>query len=588
MKLRILTLVLAVLCTLQANAGVMTNVYGRQVVSLNGRWDAIIDPYDQGVPKKIFDNRTAQTPTEFFEYAWEGGLRLNVPSDWNSQDPRLQYYEGTLWYARHFDFTQDDLRHFLHFGGVSLRCSVYLNGQLLCSHEGGFTPFEVEVTDALREGDNFLCVMVNNTRRKEAIPSLSFDWWNYGGIIRDVHLVSVPEVYVNQYFVRLEKGSKDVVLASVELSKAASQEIVVEIPALKVKAKTVTDDSGHAELRFKAPKLSLWSPESPALYTVVVTSGSDSVTEEIGFRNIETQGTKILINGKPVFMKGVNFHEEIPQRMGRAFSRADAAMILSEVKALGANMIRTAHYPQNEYIVREAERLGLVIWEEIPLWQGIDFEQEWTLQTAKQMLREMIERDRNRCAICFWSIANETRPSPVRDAFLTELLGYGRSIDTSRLFTAAFDDVYYVKENNRMEMEDDFADLLDVVGVNKYMGWYAPWPNEPGNLAWHVKTTKPLIITEFGCEALYGQSGDPRWASSWSEDYQEQLFKDNILMFEGIENLAGTLPWVLFDFRSPYRFHPTNQEGWNRKGLLSDQGERKKAWYVLFEYYKTK
>ena len=280
--------------------------------------------------------------------------------------------------------------------------------------------------------------------------------------------------------------------------------------------------------------------------------------------------------------------EEIPQRMGRAFSCPDAQMLISEAEALGVNMIRLAHYPQNEHIVRLAEERGILVWEEIPVWQGIAFDDEGTLAKARRMLVEMIHRDRNRCAIGYWSIANETKPSVERNAFLRSLLATGKAIDTSRLYIAAFDLAYFDKDKKTFVMEDDFTKELDVVAVNKYMGWYHPWPCDPSEAVWDVAAGQPLIISEFGGEALYGQNGPDDEASSWSEDYQARLYRDNLEMFNHIPNLAGVSPWVLFDFRSPYRFHPTNQEGWNRKGLVSDKGHRKKAWYLMNHYYNNK
>ena len=137
-------------------------------------------------------------------------------------------------------------------------------------------------------------------------------------------------------------------------------------------------------------------------------------------------------------------------------------------------------------------------------------------------------------------------------------------------------------------MDDPFTSRLDAVAVNKYMGWYHPWPVAPADAVWEVVPDKPLIVSEFGGEALAGQSGDSREAASWSEEYQEQLYRDNLRMFDNIPNLCGVSPWILFDFRSPFRFHPTNQEGWNRKGLVSDRGHRKKAWYVMKAYYDHK
>lgn len=558
----------------------MTNVYGRDIRSLNGKWNAIIDLYDQGRGMKVYRNQSPKGATDFYEYSFKGGLRLNVPGDWNSQMPELKYYEGTVWYARHFDAKRlVDKRQFLYFGAVSYRCRVYLNGTEIGSHEGGFTPFQIEVTDLLNEGDNFIVVEVNNRRTKDAIPAMSFDWWNYGGVTRDVLLVTTPQTYLEDYFIQLDKESPNQIIAKVHLSdKKPGEKITIAIPELKTSIDMQTDAEGKAEGKFNVKKLQRWSPENPKLYEVIISSAGDCVKEQIGFRNITVKGTDIYLNGKPAFMCSISFHEEIPQRMGRAFSEADAAMLLDEAKALGVNMIRLAHYPQNEYTVRLAEKMGFILWQEIPIWQGIDFIDNNTRKKAQRMLTEMIKRDQNRCAVGYWGIANETQPSKERNEFLTSLLETGKKLDTTRLYVAAFDLVRFNREKKCFVMEDSFTSQLDVVAVNKYMGWYHPWPIEPENAAWKVIPDKPLIISEFGGEALYGQSGDENVASSWSEEYQARLYRDNIRMFDNIPNLRGVSPWILFDFRSPFRFHPTNQDGWNRKGLISDQGMRKKAW----------
>ena len=565
----------------------IANVYGREMQSLNGKWDAVVDLYDQGRKNKIYLNRKPEGKTDFYEYAFENGLRLDVPSDWNSQTPELKYYEGTVWYARRFDAPrQDGRRLFLHFGAVSYRCRVYLNGEEIGSHEGGFTPFQIEVTGRLKPADNFLAVEVNNTRTPDAIPAMAFDWWNYGGITRDVSLVSVPEAFVEDYFIRLDKDSADRISADVRLSGTpAGTSVLVEIPELKVRETASADERGAAALSFRVKSLKRWSPEDPKLYRVIVSAGRDRVEEMIGFRNVRVEGEDIYLNGEPVFLKSVSFHEEIPQRMGRAFSESDAVMLLSEARALGCNMIRLAHYPQNEYIVRLAEKMGFMLWEEIPVWQGIDFANDATRQKAGRMIREMVGRDRNRCALTFWGVANETQPSEPRNEFLRYLISCCRELDDTRLIVAAFDLVRFDRDRQLFVMDDPFIEALDVVAVNKYMGWYHPWPVTPDRAVWDVARGKPLIISEFGGEALYGQHGAADTASSWSEEYQEALYRDNLRMFENIPNPRGVSPWILFDFRSPFRFHPTNQEGWNRKGLVSDRGYRKKAWYLMKAYY---
>lgn len=571
-------------------ADLIQNVYGRDIQSLNGKWAAIPDLYDQGGRMKIYENNKPTGKTDFYEYSFEGGMRLNVPGDWNSQSPEMKYYEGTVWYQRTFTAkAEPGTRRFLYFAGVSTRCNIYLNGKKIISHEGSFTPFQIEVTNALKDGENLLVCEVNNNRRVDAIPAMSYDWWNYGGITRDVMLVTVPTQYIADYFVRLEKGKKDVIALSVSLSEAvAGKKVTVKIPELKVNCEMTTDAQGKAEASVKVRSLQRWSPESPKLYNIEIASPDDKVTESIGFRNIDTRGTKVFLNDKEIFLRSISFHEEIPQRMGRAFSPADADMLLSEARALGVNTIRLAHYPQNEYIVRKAEQMGFMLWEEIPVWQSIDFTNDVTMGKARTMFDEMLQRDKNRCAVSMWGVANETRPSEARNAFLTRLVSDGRAKDNTRLYVAAFDIVYYQRDKDLFTMEDSFPEQLDLIGVNKYMGWYAPWPKDPKDCHWQVCPDKPLLITEFGGEALYGQSGDETVASSWSEDYQAKLYRDNIRMFENIPNLCGVSPWILFDFRSPFRFHPTNQDGWNRKGLVSDQGMRKKAWYIMRDYYRSK
>ena len=582
---------LVCICNIQYGSAqeLLVNVYGRQYTLLNGKWNAIIDPYQQGRKTAIYRNRALKDKADFKEYAFEGGLRLNVPSDWNSQIPELKYYEGTMWYARKFEINKkSDENLFLYFGAVNYRCRVYLNGTLIGSHEGGFTPFQFNVTNVVKEGGNFLAVEVDNTRTADAIPALSFDWWNYGGITRDVMLVHTPKNYIRDYFIQLDKYDSDRVHAEVQLSaQNAGQLVKIEIPELKIANKVFTDGTGLAKATFRVRNLERWSPQAPKLYQVIVSSEVDEVKENIGFRNLYVKNTQIYLNDSPVFMKSIGLHEEISQRQGRAYSEQDAIALLSEAKGLGVNMIRLAHYPQNEYIVRLAEQMGLMLWEEIPVWQGIDFKDSSTRLKAQRMYTEMLLRDRNRCALTFWGVANETATSESSNAFLKSIVELCHNMDNTRLITAAFDLPKLNSETNAFEMEDDFIENLDVVSINKYMGWYHRWPMSPSEIRWNVALDKPLIFSEFGGEALYGQSGDSTVTSSWSEEYQEKLYKDNLEMFKYIPNLAGISPWILFDFRSPYRFHPTNQEGWNRKGLISDQGYRKKAWYVMKEYYES-
>lgn len=171
-----------------------------EICTIKWEWDVIIDPYLHGHKDSIYKDKPLKSKSDFKEYAFEGGVRLNVPGDWNSQYPELKYYEGTVWYARHFSIKRSsDENVFLYFGAVNYQCTVYLNGTKVGEHEGGFTPFQINITDYIVSGDNFLVLEVNNYRNKDAIPALLYDWWNYGGITRNVMIVKTPQLYIDHY-----------------------------------------------------------------------------------------------------------------------------------------------------------------------------------------------------------------------------------------------------------------------------------------------------------------------------------------------------------------------------------------------------
>lgn len=573
-------------CTFLSAQDFMCNIPARKQTSLNGKWQIIIDPYDVGITpwKSFYKDKKPENKTDFYEYAFDGGPEFDVPGDINSQLPELKNYESTVWYKKTFvGQQQSGKRQFLYFDAINYIADVFLNNQKIGSHEGGFTPFQFEITDKIKNGDNSIIVRVNNKRLREGVPATGYDWMNYGGITRDVRLVETPSIYIDDYFIQLEKGSKNRVVGYVKLAGVTkSQQVKIQIPEAKIKWTLTTNEQGYAVLKFPA-KLTLWSPKNPKLYRVIISSETDTVTEDIGFRNIQTKGTDILLNGESVFLKGVNFHEEIPQRKGRAHSEADALMLLTWAKELGCNFIRTSHYPQNENIVRMAERMGFMIWEEVPVFQTISFDNLPTQELITKQLKETLRRDKNRCGIVIWSMANETPPTSIRTQVIADMVATCRSIDSTRLVSVAFNNLKYVE--NKVIIEDSLIDSLDLIGVNEYIGWYKPWFAKPSEMEWVSKYNKPLIMSEFGAEALYENHGAADVASSWSEEYMEQFYKDQITMLERIPFLRGTCPWILADFQSPLRMHPVFQNGWNRKGLLSDKGEKKKAWFVMKNFY---
>jgi beta-glucuronidase len=371
----------------------------------------------------------------------------------------------------------------------------------------------------------------------------------------------------------------------VKLSDAAAeQRVTVRIPELSIEKTFVTDKSGVADVSLSAPGLNLWSPEHPKLYSVQVESGADKVPDEVGFRSIEVHGRDILLNGSPVFLRGVSIHEEAPYRPGRSYSEEDAKTLLGWAKDLGANFVRLAHYPHNEHMLRMADRMGLMVWSEVPVYWGIEWDDPKTLANAENQLTESITRDKNRASIVIWSVGNETPVSDDRTKFLVSLVQTARKLDSSRLISAALQ--IHKHEGATRIIDDPLGAKLDVLGCNEYIGWYEGTIEDTDAANWQTPYNKPLIMSEFGGDALSGLHADAD--TRFSEEYQEKLYQHQTAMLDRISFLRGTTPWVLMDFRSPRRLLPGIQDYYNRKGLVSKQGEKKKAFFVLEKWYEQK
>lgn len=565
----------------------MINAQARKAVSLNGKWNVIIDPTDGGNWRQVWLEHKAQKKTDFFEYSFEGGPTLKVPGDFNSQKKELTYYESVVWYKKKFSYkTTIGKRLFIHFGAVNYLAEVYLNGEKIGSHEGGFTPFQFEITGKVKAGDNSLIVKVNNQRMGNGLPGYGYDWFNYGGITRDVDLIETADTYIEDYFIQLRKGSVNEVLGWMKLNGIkVPQKICVRIPELNISYKSITDKTGAAPVFFSL-NCRLWSPESPKLYKVIIESETDTVVDNIGFRTIEVKGNAILLNKKPLFLKAVNIHEENPFKASRAQSVDDARLLLNAAKELGCNLVRLAHYPHSENMVKEAERMGIMVWDELPIYQHIDFANSEVPAKMETMLKEMIRRDRNRAAVIVWSLSNETHAGmAARDRVLQELTLKCKASDSTRLITHVMNSQGY--HNNAFIVADKLYEYSDLIAINEYIGWYVPWQGEPSDVKWDIKfPNKPVFISEFGGEALYGGKGPVDEAAYWTEEYQEQIYTKQVELFKTIPNLSGVCPWLLFDYKSPGRMHPVYQQGYNRKGLVSEKGEKKKAWYVVEKFYK--
>ena len=596
---------MAIGCILTASAEETTlpliqNVQAYESMSLNGVWNYIVDVQEEGyydyrmkpMRNGFFINAKPQRPEDLIEYDFDKSDVMQIPSDWNTKDERLFFYEGTVWFKKSFQAVpMEDYRTLLYFGAVNYDCHVWVNGQKAGHHVGGFTPFNYDVSDLLKEGENTIIVKVDNKRHAEDVPTIIFDWWNYGGITRDVRLVKVPKVYLEDYNLQLsrkeEGGKMKEITFSAKLNKAEAGHLVtLSIPELKLKKQFTTDASGAVQItkfNVQSSKLKVWSPENPKLYQVEITLDNSTITDDIGFRTIETRDKQILLNGKPIFLKGISIHNEKPNGGGRANSAEDARTLLSWAKELGCNFVRLAHYPHHEEMVREAEKMGILVWSEIPVYWTIAWTNPATYENAQNQLRDMIARDHNRANIIIWSIANETPHSAERDNFLGRLAKYARSLDDTRLISMAMEVTGASNYVNRLN--DNMNEYVDVVSFNQYIGWYRD-VNDAPKMKWEIPYNKPVIISEFGGGARYGYHGEKN--QRWTEEFQENLYIENLAMLDKIEGLSGTTPWILKDFRSPRRVLPGIQDYYNRKGLFSDKGEKKKAFYVLQQWYNSK
>jgi beta-glucuronidase len=577
----------------------ITDIPNRHTISLNGNWLYIMDPYGTGFYDYRWKERDIKDreaywncdvpadKTDLKEYGYIDKYTLKVPGDWNSQDVKFLYYEGTVWYKKSFDFAglKKGEKVFLYFGAVNYECDVYLNGQKLGTHKGGFTPFDFEIPDSLLKAkDNYLVVKADNKRSADEIPTLNTDWWNYGGITRNVTLVIVPPDFIRDYNIQLTKGTavtkNKTVNGWIRLNRAVEETVSLEIPELKWK-KEIPVHGDSVTFNFTLPKVELWSPQHPKLYQIILTSPTDRLEDKIGFRTIEVQGGKILLNGIPLFLRGICIHEEIPNEGRRAYSTEDAAWLLGQAKELNANMVRLAHYPHDESMTRMADSLGILVWSEIPIYWTIDFSSAEVLAKAKQQLNEMITRDRNRASIIIWSVGNETPVNTVRTNFMKTLVETAKEWDNSRLVSAALE---IHNDNGVVVVDDPLGQYTDIVSVNEYIGWYTGLPDICRNVQWKIIYNKPLFFSETGADALGGYHADS--LTRWSEEFQEWYYREQMNMMHRMPaNFAGLSPWILNDFRSPRRNNPLYQEGWNNKGLFDHNGKKKKAFYVLKAYY---
>ncbi len=522
-------------------------------------------------PHGVGDTQGWQRP-DFDRSGWRP---VAVPMAWDHYDPVMDGYEGVGWYALALpaDRVVPGAWQRLRFGRANHRATVWIDGQKAGENLTGYLPFEIAASPWLKPGrPASVVVRVENGTRYDWLPgTTTVEWVQYGGLLEPVELVTTALAHVAHVSIRATpRGSDGRVAVVVEVANASDADFAGRVRfeadgrAVEAEARVGPQATASLALELALPKARLWRLEAPALFDARVrlfdAGGEiDSVADRFGVRSIEARGREILLNGRPLRIRGVNRYDEFPGRgpvADEAVIRAD----LEAVKATGANLVRV-HYPQAPAHLRIADEIGLLFMEEVPLnwWRATwhprlppEFENERIIDVAEKALEQMVRRDGNHPALVVWSMANECQTADELGIRAMErLLRRAKALDPTRLST-------YVS-NRKQEQNRAFA-LADLVAVNLYYGMfdepvardlgeieervYAPTRRRLAELAGFF-TDKPIVLTEFGTIGIPGSGGDMRF----SEDYQAAFLSAVWRAVEAVPEVSGGVVWCWADYR---------------------------------------
>lgn len=549
---------------------------------LNGQWDICYDPDQRGERLGYQTGHFAQ------------GHPVYVPSCWNFDLGRYDYF-GTVWYSRRFT-TAESRNSRIVFHAVSGEAEVFLDGERLGSHYGSYTGFWFDVP-ALSAGEHILVVKVDNRVNDENTLPLKFvDWFVWGGIYRGVEIEQYDDISIDRIRIStVWKGySADAVHVSARVKNWLDRD-VARIFHLQVNGKTlqsVTESFQPGQIReiqfvLNTFRPELWSPEQPVLYLFGVSCERDDLCERTGFRRIEVQGKRILLNGKEIFIKGVNRHNDDPE-LGYALGGASIYRDIEIIKDLGANAIRGSHYPNDPLVLDYCDQNGLLFWEELPFWNhpAESLGNPLLENRARFMLREMIYRDYNHPSIIIWGIQNESKSSsPEGLALFSKLAEDMRQMDASRPISFA----------SACGRNDICFDLVDIVCWNMYPGWYdddLPLDDLDQRFEKSLKSirkwldenhqNKPFMVTEFGAGAVPGiRTFDV--GMRWTETYQEKLLEKVITALRRSGAVQGFYIWQFCDTRTalPSKVSIGRPRNFNNKGLVDEHRKPKYAYHTV-------
>ncbi|KAL1494471.1 hypothetical protein ABEB36_010067 [Hypothenemus hampei] len=596
----------------------------RQVTVLDGIWNFV-------APSVNFSGN----PLIGFEQHWYKrdlkdipdvkAIKMPVPSSYNdiTVDWRVRDHVGLVWYDRIFfvpKFWSDSGRVWLRFESVNYAAQVWINGQLVMSHEIGHLPFVCETTAYLKYGkENRITVAVDNTLLPDTIPqgrivelesgrlqqTITFDFFNYAGIHRPIKLYTTPKTYIDDITVVTLEASNQRALLKYNITIQGEHDVKCRVTLLD-KAKTLITKSEEKSAEFsgvltvESPNLwwpYLMHPDPGYLYSLEVelldTYGEiiDKYVQPVGLRILSWTNKSLLINGKTLYLHGFGKHEDSDIR-GKGL---DLPLIIRDfdlIKWVGANTFRTSHYPYSEEIMDLADELGIMIIDECPA-VNIEIFSQSLLSKHKISLSDLIKRDKNRPAVIMWSVANEPRTQfPAAKDYFRQVIQHVKSLDITRPTT--------IVEAQSVNVVQS-SEYVDIISFNRYNAWYS---NE-GNLdvvlqkvineatAWNNKFNKPVMMQEYGGDTLEGLHFLPDFI--WSEEYQVNLLGKHFEAFDHLRNqgfFIGEFIWNFADFKTKQDY---TRVGGNKKGIFTRNRQpkssahhlRRRYWALAREFYNV-
>ena len=617
----------------------------REYLSLNGQWKYIVDPMNNGLPETSFfggfpENKTQKDGYELIEYNFDQADVINVPGAWNEQKDELFFYQGSIWLFKKFNFNIDPnkLNH-LYIGASNFSTKIFLNGERVGQFNSGYTAFNFDISDYLIDGENVLLVQINANLSENSVPTKKTDWWPYGGLVGDVLIVNTPKIFIENAYVQISDLQKKQLNFRAKLNLNKNMNIKLIIDELNLQRSFTTNKNGEIDEFIKFKNIDLWSPDNPKLYNITVKIEGDEIVDQIGFREIKTKGKQIFLNGTPIKFKGISMHAEPIGEKGVAFSRAHFESLVTTSKELNINFIRAAHYPYTRHMAKVCDELGIMLWEEIPVYWNINWTNKQTKEDALNMLSNLVTRDWNRASVVVWSLGNETPFSKDRMTFMNDLKDRLGELDVSRLKSAAIlsgdaqtfsklisiiakvglekkdltaKERYIFEEIIKnvpvpvekllpfeININDPLANELDLIAYNEYFGWYYTsfFSAQIGiresllreimfelmpSFIIRSEFNKPIHISEFGAGAKHSFK---KTNQVWSEEYQAKVYLKQLEMLKSNPQVQGISPWILKDFRSMMRPLNNVQDFYNRKGLIDENGNKKQAFSVLSNFY---